>query len=175
MVCDTADNHALHKVYLGLGSNIDPEVFLLEGGSRLRDVLAEIEVSSIYYSEAVGFEGPPFLNVVVAGMTGLSLSALAVCLRTIEVEFGRHTPQKKLASRKLDIDILLYDDLCGSFDRVYLPRPEILENSYVLIPLVELSPTLIHPQEDKPVSVILKSRVDIQKQANDIGLRVVAF
>jgi 2-amino-4-hydroxy-6-hydroxymethyldihydropteridine diphosphokinase len=133
------------QVFLGLGSNIERERYLTAGLDALQGLFGELALSSVYDSAAVGFEGQPFLNMIVAVNTALTVNELATQLRHIEVEHGRPANATRFSARQLDIDILTYDDVVGVFDRVTLPRDEILENAFVLRPLAELVPTVLHP------------------------------
>lgn len=137
------------QVYLGLGSNIERERYLTAGLDALHSLLGELSLSSVYDSAAIGFDGQPFLNMVVGATTDLPLPTLAARLRHIEYEHGRPVDAARFSARHLDIDILLYDDLVGEFKGdfgvVTLPREEILDNAFVLRPLAELAPGLLHP------------------------------
>ena len=132
-------------VYLGVGSNIERERYIVAGLDALQGMFGELALSSVYDSAALGFEGQPFLNLVVRVDTGLSVGALARRLRHIEVEHGRPANATRYSARQLDIDILTYDDATGNIDGVKLPRSEILENAFVLRPLAELAPEMLHP------------------------------
>jgi len=133
------------RVYLGLGSNIERERYITAGLDALQGLLGKLQLSPVYDCASVGFDGQPFLNMVVAATTDLPLAKLAQRLRHIEYEHGRPQNAERFSARQLDIDILLYDDLVGTFDAVTLPRGEILENAFVLRPLAELAPALVHP------------------------------
>nr|MBX2859401.1 2-amino-4-hydroxy-6-hydroxymethyldihydropteridine diphosphokinase [Cellvibrionaceae bacterium] len=101
--------------------------------------------SSVYESEAVGFEGDHFFNLVARIETDIAVGKLYQGLRKIEDAAGRDRSQARFSSRSLDIDILTYDNLHGTFDGIRLPREEILHNAFVLQPLAELAPEDIHP------------------------------
>lgn len=137
------------RVYLGLGSNIERERYLTAGLDALEVLLGELSLSSVYDSLAIGFDGQPFLNMVVGAQTELPLPTLAARLRHIEYEHGRPVDASRFSSRQLDIDILTYGDMVGEcrgeFGVVILPRDEILDNAFVLQPLAELAPRDIHP------------------------------
>ncbi|MFT4822100.1 MAG: 2-amino-4-hydroxy-6-hydroxymethyldihydropteridine diphosphokinase [Halioglobus sp.] len=133
-------------VFLGLGSNIERERYLVAGLDAMRRLFIDFRYSSVYDSASVGFDGQAFLNMVIEVETDLSLSMLAKALRKIEVEHGRPADATRFSARQLDIDILTYDDCVGTIHGVVLPRPEILENAFVLQPLAELAPLLLHPQ-----------------------------
>jgi len=132
-------------IFLGLGSNIERERHLAAGLDALRELLGELRLSPVYDCPAIGFDGQPFLNMVVGAETGLSVEALAVILRRLETSHGRSAAPPRCGPRRLDIDILIYGDLVGRFGTVQLPRPEILQNAFVLRPLAELAPDARHP------------------------------
>ena len=133
------------RVYLGLGSNIERERYITAGLDALEMLFGHLDVSPVYDSPAIGFDGQPFLNLVVAIETDLSVGELQRQLRHIEYEHGRPENATRFSPRQLDIDILTYDDLVGVIDGVELPRGEILENAFVLRPLADLAPQAVHP------------------------------
>jgi len=132
-------------VYLGVGSNIERERYLVAGLDALRGLFGDLALSSVYDSAAIGFAGQPFLNMVVAVETDLGVGQLARRLRHIEFEHGRPVNASRFSARQLDIDILTYDDAIGTIEGVELPRQEIVENAFVLCPLAELAPDVLHP------------------------------
>jgi len=132
-------------VYLGVGSNIERERYIVAGLDALQGLFGEMSLSSVYDSAAIGFDGQPFLNLVLRVDTDLGVGELARRLRHIEVEHGRPLNATRYSARQLDIDILTYDDEVGDIDGVELPRSEILENAFVLCPLAELAPEALHP------------------------------
>jgi len=134
------------RVLLSIGSNIDRERHIAAALDTLDSRFANARFSSVYESEAVGFEGDSFYNLVVAIDTDLSVAALGHCLREIENANGRLRDGPRFSARTLDIDILTYDALAGVVDGVRLPRPEILHNAFVLLPLAQLAPDDIHPE-----------------------------
>jgi 2-amino-4-hydroxy-6-hydroxymethyldihydropteridine diphosphokinase len=133
------------RVYLGVGSNIERERYMVAGLDALEGLFGQMALSSVYDSAAIGFQGQPFLNMVVGVDTPLGVGELAQTLRHIEFEYGRPANASRFSARQLDIDILLYDDLAGVVEGVELPRGEILENAFVLCPLAELVPDELHP------------------------------
>lgn len=136
-------------VYLGVGSNIERERYIVAGLDALAVLFGELALSSVYDSEAIGFEGQPFLNLVVGVETVLSPGELSRRLRHIEFEHGRPVNATRFSPRQLDIDILTHGQLTGSIEGVELPRPEILENAFVLCPLAELAGGEVHPLAGK--------------------------
>ena len=133
------------RVYLGLGSNIDPEKNLRLGICELHERYGELDVSAVYQSTAVGFEGPDFMNLVVGLDTEAGPDDVHEQIEAIHNMAGRNRDEEKFSSRPLDIDLLLYNDLVIDERAIRLPRSDILEYSFVLRPLAELAPALVHP------------------------------
>ena len=132
-------------VYLGLGSNIEPEKNLGLAIRELRRRYGELDVSTAYRSAAVGFDGPDFLNLVVGLQSEDTPQAICEEIERLHNMAGRVRKGQKWASRPLDIDLLLYDDLVIDERPLRLPRSDVLEYSFVLRPLAELEPQLVHP------------------------------
>ncbi len=133
------------RVFLGLGSNIERVRYMVAGLDAMQRLFTDFGHSSVYDSDSIGFDGQAFLNMVIEVETQLSIADLARALRQIEVEHGRPENAPRFSARQLDIDILTYADSVGTIDGVVLPRPEILENAFVLRPLAELAPLVLHP------------------------------
>lgn len=142
------------EVYVSIGSNIEPELHVTAALDALQDYFGELQISSVFESESIGFEGDCFLNLVAGFNTDLGVGELSLLLKQIESENGRVKNAAKFCSRTLDIDILTYDDRVGDIDGVCLPRSEILENSFVLWPLAEVAGCNMHPQIQKTYSQI---------------------
>ncbi len=132
------------RVFISLGSNIEPQRYLKVALSELSYHFGELTLSSVFDSEAVGFDGSNFLNMVVAVDTHLSISEVIFLFKRIEQENGRQVGAKKFAPRTLDLDLLLYDDVV-TLTPVELPRAEITKNAFVLWPMAEVAPDLMHP------------------------------
>ena len=133
-------------VYLGLGSNIDPEENLRIGVRELRRRFGDVVLSDIYQSAAVGFDGADFLNLVVRLESSDTAANIHEQIEAIHKMTGRLPGKEKYSSRPLDIDLLLFDDLVINAAPLRLPRPDILEYSFVLRPISEIAPDLIHPE-----------------------------
>jgi len=133
------------EVLLSLGSNINREQNIRSCVMQLRELFGDIDISPVYESEAVGFDGDNFYNLVVAIKTHLSIADLQRLLQAIENDHGRNRTAPKFSARSLDIDILTYDDLQGKVDGVMLPRDEILKNAFVLLPMADLKPAKCYP------------------------------
>ena len=134
------------RVYVGLGSNVEREAMIREAVAALRKHFGEIELSPVYESAAVGFDGSDFLNLVAGFDTGMDVTAVAAIFHEIEDRLGRDRSLPKFASRPIDLDILTYGDLILDVPGIRVPRPEILENAFVLRPLQDIAPDTLHPE-----------------------------
>ncbi|MDQ0009636.1 2-amino-4-hydroxy-6-hydroxymethyldihydropteridine diphosphokinase [Luteibacter jiangsuensis] len=133
------------RAYLSLGSNIDAERWLGLAVAELRNRFGTLEVSPVYRSAAVGFDGPDFLNLAVALDSDLGPDDLNDWLHALEDRHGRVRGGGRYASRTLDVDIVLYDDLVLSGEgHLEIPRGE-LRHAFVLKPMADIAPTLRHP------------------------------
>ena len=137
------------SIYISLGSNIDRDRHTRDGVRALRERFGELELSSVYESEAVGFEGDAFYNMVIACETSEDVHSANRALAEIEDAHGRDRSGPRFSSRTLDLDLLLYDDLVLDQGGLKLPREEILKNAFVLWPLAEIAPDLVHPLAGK--------------------------
>jgi len=132
-------------VTLSLGSNLDPVNHLTSCLDALLLQFNDLSLSSVFESEAVGFDGDNFLNMVVGVETDMLLAELSVALKSIEDKHGRDRTQPRFSGRTLDIDILTYDNLAGTFHGITLPRAEIETNAFVLWPLAQVCGKQKHP------------------------------
>lgn len=133
------------RVYLGLGSNIDPEENLRLGIRELRWRFGPLDRSPVYRSRPLGFTGEDFLNMVVALDASEPVASLRETIEGIHDLAGRQRGSGRFVSRPLDIDLLLYGDAIVDEPGCRIPRPDILRYSFVLRPLSELVPELRHP------------------------------
>ncbi len=132
-------------VVLGLGSNINREKNIRFAVKQIGDRYGEIEISPIYETAAIGFDGPAFFNLVLGFKTSASLLDIQDKLRNIEAAAGRIRGQQSFDNRHLDIDVVLFGDKNLRPDGLNIPRDEIEKYAYVLKPLSDLYPTLVHP------------------------------
>jgi len=137
------------KIYISIGSNIDAEKNIRLAIQALQEHYGKLVLSSVYESEAVGFDGDNFLNLVVALKTDEDVHTVAATLRKIEDDNGRDRSGPRFSARSVDLDLLLYDDLVTNDNGLELPRDEITKNAFVLLPLEEIAPQLIHPLSGK--------------------------
>lgn len=136
-------------IYLSLGSNVDRHKNIAAALDALADLFCDLKISSVYESKSVGFDGSNFLNLVVGTDTTLSIVELSETLKRIEDNNGRKRNGPKFSPRTLDIDILTYGDFVGVKSDIELPRAEITKNAFVLLPLAEIAPDVLHPQLQK--------------------------
>lgn len=137
------------RIYISLGSNIERPANTRAGVKALSECFGELELSSVYESEAVGFAGDAFYNMVIACDSAEDVHRTNQKLREIEDANGRERSGPKFSSRTLDLDLLLYDDLILNESGLKLPREEILHNAFVLWPLAEIAPDRVHPLAGK--------------------------
>ncbi len=135
----------LHRVYLSIGSNIQPEDHLPRAVQMLREVGQVRGVSSVWESEAVGSDGPNFLNACVLFMHGLQPVELKEqVIRPIEANLGRVRHADKNAPRTIDLDIVLFDDEPLNVN--------FWDYAFVVVPLAELLPDFQHPIRGEKLS-----------------------
>jgi len=127
------------RVYLGIGSNIDPETHVPRALHALEAEFGLISRSSFYQNRSMGFDGPDFINLVVSFSTTFDFLDLDECLKNIEVSCGRDRSREKgKGSRTLDLDLLLFGAMEGEVHGCVLPSPEIYERQFVWQPLLEI-------------------------------------
>ncbi|HWQ95096.1 MAG TPA: 2-amino-4-hydroxy-6-hydroxymethyldihydropteridine diphosphokinase [Gammaproteobacteria bacterium] len=136
-------------VYVSVGSNIERDHNIRSGLEALRERFGGLALSSVYESEAYGFEGDNFYNLVVGFATDEDVHGVARALQDIEDRHGRVRSGPRYSSRTLDLDLLVYDDLQLHEPGLVLPRPDILKRAFVLGPLAEIAGALKHPVAGK--------------------------
>ena len=134
------------RVFIGVGSNVDRDNRIRSGVSEIKDRFADIVVSSVYESKAIGFEGENFYNMVIGFLTDLDAPELSSTLREIEYDHGRVRNITRYSPRTLDLDLLLYGDLVCHDSYVDVPRDDIVKYAFVLCPLAEIAGDLMHPE-----------------------------
>lgn len=140
------------KVYIGFGSNQGDLIHNLEAArtriQKIPCVLASLQQSRLYRTEPLTLDHIPqpwYLNAVFAIETTLTPHQLFAELRKIEKDMGR-VSQKKWVARIVDLDILFYNDLIYSDQDLCVPHREICKRLFVLRPLCDLAPGLVHPE-----------------------------
>lgn len=135
-------------IYISIGSNQDAARQIRYGVLRLDEMFSHLKLSKVYESEAVGFDGDNFLNLVARAETQMTIAQVEQVFKAIEKEAGRRRDVPKFSDRALDIDLLLYDDVICE-QPIRLPRGEILHHAFVLQPLAEIEPQRKHPVVNK--------------------------
>lgn len=135
--------------YISIGSNIGKEINIPSSLKALAHAFGALTISSIYETEAVGFVGDSFYNLVVRFESNLTAKEVAKMLRQIELDHGRTRESQKFSARTLDLDLILYGDQIISDGRLQIPRDEIERYAFVLEPLAEIASQERHPISGK--------------------------
>lgn len=146
MSASTAETVPSRRCWISLGSNQARERSLRAAVGALRQTFGPLVLSPVYETEAQGFDGAPFLNLVAGVDTGLGVGELRTLLRRIETDNGRVRGGERFAPRTLDLDLLTWGDLAGEVDGYRLPRDEILRYAFVLGPLADVAAEQRHPE-----------------------------
>lgn len=137
---------------IALGGNIDPERRLRQAALLLRRAFPGIVFSHAYRNPAVGFRGADFINAAARLTTSLEPAALLAALHAIEEQCGRGRDDPKWAPRAMDLDLLLFADRVQDLPGLTLPRRDLLKRAYMLGPLAEIAPALVHPTARKTLA-----------------------
>lgn len=140
------------RVYISGGSNIEPEKNLQLAGHELRRRYEDVAVSPVYRTAAVGFDGEPFLNCVFSFETRESARAVVDYLEQLHTLAGRVRGPNAWSPRTLDLDLLLYGDAIIPAAPVKVPREDIRKYAFVLRPLADLAPDLVHPESGESMA-----------------------
>ena len=142
--------------YVGVGSNLDPEVHVTKALRILSQVVHIVGISEFYRTPAVDRPSQPdYLNGMLRIETCTAPLALKTdVLRRVEAEMGRQRQTDKLASRCIDLDLVLYDDLVIQSDLLQLPDPDIFQRAFVSVPLAELAGDKLVPGAGETAAAI---------------------
>lgn len=157
--------------YIGIGTNIEPRMERMqEALSSLETVGALLKASSIYETSPYGVsEQPSFLNAVAAVATDLTASELHKRLKDLETKLGRQK-RERWHEREIDFDILFYGDEVISSPELTIPHADLVNRSFVLIPLAEIAPNIVHPLKGETVEALAVPFRNLSEKAiNKIG------
>ena len=149
--------------YLSLGSNQGRKL------NNLQEAIYEIaesigaihKISSVYKTDSWGFKGDDFYNICITVSTYLPPEELLKNILNIETKLGRKREQNnKYTNRKIDIDILLFDDEIVFSKKIIIPHPRMLDRKFVLVPLAEIAGNTLHPIEKKTLTICLNNTID---------------
>ena len=157
------------KVYISVGSNIDPLENVRKGLVLLNESVKILALSTFWMTDPVDSEGQPrFLNGVVEIETELDPATLKFSiLRKVEEKLGRVRTGDKHAPREIDLDIVIYGDATIDTDGIVLPDPEIESRAFLAVPLYELDPDMILPGTDKKIYEIAGKFVEHTMEPKD--------
>ncbi|SOD02391.1 2-amino-4-hydroxy-6-hydroxymethyldihydropteridinediphosphokinase [bacterium JGI 053] len=156
------------EVLLGLGANLgDPRRQLAAAVARLRALIEDVRVSSVYRTEPVGHrDQPDFYNLVLGGWTRLPPEALLREMLAIERDLGRERTFAN-APRTIDIDLLAYGDVVMRTPELTLPHPGIAHRGFVLHPLAEVAPAWVHPVLGRTARELLSAAGPLERVEQD--------
>lgn len=163
-----------YKVYLGLGSNVGDRLKFIESAiERIGDLdgVKLTKKASLYETEPWGVKDQGFfLNTAVEIETSLSPEDLHNEIKSIEQTLGRES-REKWTQREIDIDLLFYGDRIIDEDNLKVPHNRIEDRRFVLVPLAEMDPDLIHPVLNKSVKELLtetKDNLEVSKYTENV-------
>jgi len=141
-----------HIVYLALGSNLDNRLANLKQAVSALSPQMEVQAKSpVYETPPWGYENQPkFLNQVIKVKTYLEPEPLLKHIKRLEITLGRKASFQN-GPRLIDMDILLYDDLVLNTSSLVIPHPHLHERGFVLLPLMDIDPDLMHPVNKKSI------------------------
>ena len=146
-----------HIVYIGIGSNLGDRLTNCNKAIEFLNRNNNCQVSAVspwYETQALTLDNepqPPYLNGVAKIQTTLEPKYLWAILKGIEMKMGRPISYRKWSPRPMDLDILFYDDLIFSDSGIIIPHPELEKRMFVLKPLCDIEPQLIHPVKGKKI------------------------
>jgi len=146
------------RVFVGVGSNIDPEANVPRALKLLARDVPVLAISTFYRTPALGRPNdPPFVNGVIEVGDTFGPRELKRALERTEAALGRRRQPDRFAPRTIDLDLLVYGDRNETSDELKLPHPDIVHRRFVAAPLFELAPTLVLPGSGTAIGEAVKS------------------
>ena len=155
----------VRTTFLSLGSNLGDRIQNLQGAvDEISDLVGRVlKVSSVYKTAAWGFKGDDFYNICLQIESSLSPEKMIATILDIEKKLGRSRSNGSgYKNRIIDIDILLFDDEIIFYNDLKVPHPEMLKRRFVLAPLAEIAPNVIHPITKQTIKTSLQHCDDAQ-------------
>ena len=153
----------VHVAYIGIGANLGDACATVIAAMDSLDRLARCRIirrSSLYRSAPFEASGPDFINAVVALETTLDPDSLLDALQQLEQQAGRERPYRN-APRTLDLDLLLFDTVVRHTPTLTLPHPRLSERAFVIVPLAEIAPSLVSPEQLVQVAEQVIERLEL--------------
>ena len=144
----------VHPCAIALGSNLGDSLAILRGAIAKLDQHPDVTVvdcSRVYRTAPVGPPQPDYLNACALLQSGLAAGDLLQLLLKVEAQFGRER-RERWGARRLDLDLLLFDDQIIATAQLEVPHPRMWERAFVLVPLAEIAPDWPHPQSGATVA-----------------------
>lgn len=164
-----------HTVYLALGTNLGDRFEYLQVAvdAIFKQIGTITNISAVYQTPALGFDGADFLNCVLVLQTPYKAQVVLKEILSIEKTLGRQRSKGAgYASRVIDIDILFYNQQVISQAHLQVPHPQMAHRKFVLQPLVDLSPQMVHPVSQKTLADMLSHTKDtsvVDKQTKELS------
>ena len=159
----SSTENPFHLVYIGFGSNIGDRLVHIQNAIHAlskTEGIALQKISSVYKTDPIGYEAQAqFLNGVAAIQTSVPPLSLLHTLKDIETTIGRQH-RIRWGPREIDLDILIYGDLCFQTEKLVIPHPEMHHRRFVLAPLAEIALDLVHPVFQETVHTLLERLED---------------
>lgn len=155
----------MRTTYLSLGSNLGNKLENLQGAiDEINQEIGHVKnISSVYKTKSWGFEGEDFYNICIEISSSLNPEKMIQSVLQIENRLGRiRDDANTYNNRVIDIDILLFDDEIIFFNELKVPHPEMLNRKFVLVPLTEIAPNVIHPISKRTILICLQQCSDNQ-------------
>lgn len=161
----------MERVFVSVGSNVDRERHIAIAIESLRARFGELQLSSVYESAAVGFDGDPFLNLVAAFDTDGEPAEIVASLHEIERRCGRQRDDERFGPRTMDLDLLLFGDRVVRERKMVIPRDDVSSQAYVLCPLAEIAGERLHPVSGDTLAAMWAGMADNAGSLRRVDIR----
>jgi 2-amino-4-hydroxy-6-hydroxymethyldihydropteridine diphosphokinase len=146
----------VNNIFLALGSNKGNRLeFIRAAINKIHgdDSCKVLKCSSIYETTPYGkVDQPNFLNAVIEICSGYNIHELLQFVKNLEIIIGRSEAVEKWGQREIDVDIIFYNDVIYTGNKIIIPHPECLKRDFVMVPLLEIAPNFIYPDVQKKIS-----------------------